>query len=172
MLAITLLVASLLDARRTLAVLYNKPRGLVTTHRDELNRETVYDRLLGDGSFPPEFRAMGWHAVGRLDANTTGLLVLTNDGGLVHAVTNPTVGTEAAGPVRKTYRARVMGLLDDASLGALRSGVDLGGGLGFSQPAEVEVESTERTSSWVRLTVCEGKNRQVGKSILTMCICL
>jgi 23S rRNA pseudouridine2604 synthase len=93
------------------------------------------------------------------------LLVLTNDGGLVHAVPNPTVGEAHAAPVRTTYRARVMGVLDEDALNALRSGVQLGGGLSVNSPAAVTVESVERTSSWVQLTLCDANTRQVRRML-------
>lgn len=165
MLAAVLLAATLIDTRRTVALLYHKPLGLATTHRDELGRETVHDRLLAGERLPSELRGVRWQAAGQLDVNTTGLLVLTNDGGLVEVVTRPTVGETRSEYVRNTYRARVMGVLDGDALAALRSGVQLRGGFGVSLPAAVEVESVERTSSWLHLTVCESGNRQVHRML-------
>ncbi|MBL8787673.1 MAG: rRNA pseudouridine synthase, partial [Deltaproteobacteria bacterium] len=117
---------------RTKVLAYHKPRGVVTTHDDELGRETVYDRLRAtlDASLAVE----DWHAIGRLDQDTTGLLLVTNDGALVHHATQP------ATKVPKTYRALVKGRLDEGTLQALRDGVELSGGLGRSAPCEVLLE--------------------------------
>ena len=161
--------ALVLPTPRTLCLLYHKPRGLVTTHSDELCRRTVYDAVIP--LLPPSLRDQRWHAVGRLDVNTTGLLLLTNDGALVHHVTNPTAGSlEVAGSnsalaelvsLPKTYRV-TCGALGSKALDALRSGVELSGGLGMSGRAEVELEEApSRTTSRLRLTIREGKNRQV-----------
>ena len=191
--------ALVLPTPRTLCLLYHKPRGLVTTHSDELCRRTVYDAVMP--LLPPSLRDQRWHAVGRLDVNTTGLLLITNDGALVHHVTNPTAGSlEVAGsnsalaqlvspppasspPASGSQRAGMMatdetsttrlttlpktyrvtcGALGSEALDALRSGVELSGGLGMSGRAEVGLEEApSRTTSRLRLTIREGKNRQV-----------
>lgn len=145
---------------KTLAIAFHKPKGVVTSRVDPLGRPTVYDALLD--ALPTELRRHDYQAVGRLDLNTSGLLLFTNDGWLAHQVTNPTARADHR--VLKTYRARVA-KLTDAALQQLRQGVELGGGLGRSQPAAVEVDREERSSSWVRLTLCEGKNRQVRRML-------
>jgi len=143
-------------AARTQALALNKPAGLVVTHNDELGRATVYDALHADQP------ALGrWDAVGRLDLNTSGLLILTNDGWLIRHVTDPTAG----GGLAKTYRVLASGILDDAALKQLRGGVELGGGLGRSRPAEVSVEGHGRTTTTLTLTIHEGKNRQVRRML-------
>ena len=63
------------------AASFHKPKGVLTTHKDELGRRTVYDELVK--TLPPPLRSVEWHAVGRLDMNTTGLLLFTNDGQLL-----------------------------------------------------------------------------------------
>lgn len=141
-------------------IAYHKPKGLVTTHHDELGRETVYDRLRAH--LPPASRSIGWHAIGRLDQDTTGLLLFTDDGGLVHHATQP--GTK----LPKTYRALVKGLLDEATLDRLRAGVELTGGLGRSGPAEVTLVEHQIATSWIDLTITEGKNRQVRRMLLAV----
>lgn len=145
---------------RTKVLAYHKPRGVVTTHDDELGRETVYDRLRAtlDASLAVE----DWHAIGRLDQETTGLLLVTNDGALVHHATQP------ATKVPKTYRALVKGRLDEGTLQALRDGVELSGGLGRSAPCEVLLEVHQTATSWITLTLTEGKNRQIRRMLLAV----
>ena len=145
---------------RTKVLAYHKPRGVVTTHDDELGRETVYDRLRAtlDASLAVE----DWHAIGRLDQDTTGLLLVTNDGALVHHATQP------ATKVPKTYRALVKGRLDEGTLQALRDGVELSGGLGRSAPCEVLLEVHQTATSWITLTLTEGKNRQIRRMLLAV----
>ena len=141
-------------------IAYHKPKGLVTTHADELGRETVYDRLRAH--LPAALRSVAWHAIGRLDQDTTGLLLFTDDGGLVHHATQP------GSKLPKTYRALVKGLLDEATLARLRSGVELSGGLGRSGPAAVTLVGHQIATSWIDLTITEGKNRQVRRMLLAV----
>ena len=105
---------------RTQVIAYHKPAGLIVTHNDELDRPTVYEHLAQQPGFP-EGR---WDAVGRLDLNTSGLLLLTNDGWLLRHVTDPTSGTTR---LPKTYRVLASKVLGEAVLERLRSGVELGG---------------------------------------------
>ena len=131
---------------------YHKPAGVLVTHDDELNRPTVYDNL-------PDDDGARWHAVGRLDADTTGLLLLTNDGKLVQHVTDPVANTDG---VVKEYRVRCGTTIDDDALAQLREGVELSGGLGSTQPADVELDDEPRQ---LRVRIREGKNRQVRRMI-------
>lgn len=110
-----------------------------------------------------------WHAIGRLDVNTTGLLLLTNDGGLVHHATNPTSESHKdSGVITKTYEALIMGHHDDESSPALKQirtiGVDIGAKYGGwtkpSQNLKVLNHPTPK-STLVSITIAEGKNRQV-----------
>lgn len=143
-----------------LVIAYHKPKGLLTTHRDDLGRETVYDRLRKQ--LPAKLRHLVWHAVGRLDADTTGLLLFTTDGGLVHHATQP--GTK----LPKTYRVLAKGLLDETVLQRLRTGVPLTGGLGMSAPAEVALAAHQIATSWLSITIHEGKNRQIRRMLLAV----
>jgi len=143
---------------RTLVVAYHKPKAVLTTHRDELGRETVYDRLRR--LLPPDLREVEWHAIGRLDADTTGLLLFTNDGGLVHHATQPLT------KLPKTYAVLAKGLLDEATLERLRAGVELTGGLGPSGPAVVVLDRFQTATSWLTITISEGKNRQIRRMLL------
>jgi len=132
-------------ARRIVLVMH-KPVGYITSRTDPAGRATVYD-LLGDQAwvFP----------VGRLDRDTSGLLVLTNDHRLGQRLTDP------EHRVRKTYHARVRGLPEDAALRVLREGTPLGDG-SLTRPAEVRTLGVARGgSSWLEIVLTEGKNRQV-----------
>ncbi len=133
--------------------LFHKPLDCVTTHADELGRPTVYDvfrRVL-----PLALQRVEWSAVGRLDLDTTGLLLMTNDGGFVHYATHPDHG------VTKTYHAHVRGRVDDAALAPIRVGLELGAGLGHSAPAEARVLGVDGATTAVELVLREGKNREV-----------
>lgn len=131
-------------ARKIVLVLH-KPVGYITSRTDPAGRATVYD-LLADQAwvFP----------VGRLDRDSSGLLVLTNDHRLGQRLTDPEQH------VRKTYHARVRGLPDDAALQVLSEGTPLGDGL--TRPAQVRRLGVARGgSSWLEIVLTEGKNRQV-----------
>jgi 23S rRNA pseudouridine2605 synthase len=136
-------------ARQALAyVLLHKPPGVVTTARDPQGRATVVDLV------PVEPRVV---PVGRLDADTTGALLLTNDGELAHRLAHPRYG------VPKVYEADVEGKLSRSALEALRTGIELDDGM--TAPAEVRVLSTSRRRSRVELTLHEGRNRQVRRML-------
>jgi pseudouridine synthase len=154
-----------LSTPRTICILFHKPLGTVTTHHDQLGRRTVYEAL--EDALPQELSSSGpWHSCGRLDLDTSGLLLLTNDGGCVDHVTNPT-SKPADASVPKTYKALCMGKLDPANVERLRQGVDLCAGLGVSAPARVEVLGYEERppKTWLAVTISEGKNRQVRRMI-------
>jgi len=120
--------------------LLNKPAGVVTTAADPQGRPTVVDLV------PPEPRV---HPVGRLDLDTEGLLLLTNDGTLTHRLTHPSFGVE------KEYLAQVQGRPSRGAIRRLREGVDLDDGR--TAPAEASLVAPDL----VRLTIHEGRNRQV-----------
>ncbi|HEU5046502.1 MAG TPA: pseudouridine synthase [Rickettsiales bacterium] len=129
--------------------LYYKPLGLVTTHKDEKGRTTVFETL------PRHLPRL--ISVGRLDLNTEGLLLLTNDGGLSRFMELPSTGW------KRRYRARVYGTILPESLEKLARGVTVDGVKYGS--VEVSVEKREGTSrnSWVMVTLTEGKNREIRK---------
>lgn len=130
-------------ARRYIA-LY-KPRGYVTTYRDPQGRPTVYDLLPGVDQFLGQ--------VGRLDLETSGLLLLTNDNQFAEALTNP------ERHVAKTYLVKAAGPLTHAQLEELRHGVELSDGT--TLPAQVErLRDTEKYTT-LEITITEGRNRQV-----------
>jgi 23S rRNA pseudouridine2605 synthase len=126
------------DRRVVYAV--NKPAGVVSTARDTHGRPTVVDLVPG---------ARRLYPVGRLDADTTGLILVTDDGELANALTHPRF------EVPKTYRARVQGRLGQSALRALREGVDLDDGR--TAPARVRLVGPHE----LELTIHEGRKHQV-----------
>ena len=128
-------------------VAVNKPMGYITSMDDDKDRQTVADLVadIPERLFP----------VGRLDYNTTGLLIMTNDGALTYALTHP------KHEVSKTYVATVAGVLSNARLARLRKGVDIGGFV--TSPAQVRVIRQNPRSAVVEISIHEGKNRQVRK---------
>lgn len=123
-------------------LLLNKPRGYVSTAHDDRGRKTVLD-LLGE-NFSGRV-----YPVGRLDLNSEGLLILTNDGDLTNALIHPRY------EVAKTYRAKISGDVTEEKLDRLRAGIELDDGL--TAPAEVYLLD----AATVEVTIHEGRNRQV-----------
>jgi 23S rRNA pseudouridine2605 synthase len=136
-------------AERTRLFLFHKPAGVVTTNRDPEGRKTVFDVLPTD--LP---RLM---TVGRLDINTEGLLLLTNDGGLSRVLELP-----ATGWLRR-YRVRVHGKVEEKALADLAEGIAVDGV--FYGAVEASLERTQGTNAWLTIGLREGKNREV-KNIL------
>jgi 23S rRNA pseudouridine2605 synthase len=125
-------------------VLLNKPAGVVTTARDPQGRPTVVDVVSHSARVVP---------VGRLDADTTGALLLTNDGPLAHRLAHPRYG------VPKVYQAEIEGAAGREALVRLRQGVELDDGL--TAPAEVRVLRRRSGSTLLELTLHEGRKHQV-----------
>ncbi len=135
------------SAERPRYILLNKPRGYVTTRSDEKRRKTVIDLLEGVREYV--------YPVGRLDYDSEGLLLLTNDGELAARLTHPRHQLE------RTYEARVAGMPDERALEKLRKGVPLDGKR--TLPADVIAVNRERrdTDGVLLITIREGRNRQV-----------
>src|SRR5688572_2556965 len=132
--------------QRARYILLNKPAGYVSTRADPQHRPTVIDLLRGVREYV--------YPVGRLDYDTEGLLLLTNDGDLAAHLTHPRHGVE------RTYEARVAGIPDAAALDRLRHGIPLDGRR--TLPADVSLLNPGRSGDGtLRLTIREGRNRQV-----------
>ena len=123
----------------------NKPKGVVCTVSDDRGRKTVMEYL-------PETKARLF-PVGRLDYETEGLLILTNDGDLAFRLTHP------ANEVPKTYLVRIEGTMTEKDLNPIRSGVELDGVL--TKKCKAHIVETNKAYTKVHITITEGKNRQV-----------
>jgi len=132
---------------RTRLFLFHKPRGLVTTARDPEGRGTVFSAL------PPGLPRLV--AVGRLDINTEGLLLLTNDGGLARVLELPSTGW------LRRYRVRAHGSIDQAALDRLGEGVTIDG-VNY-QGVEARLDREQGANAWLTLGLREGKNREIKK---------
>ncbi|MDZ7708912.1 MAG: pseudouridine synthase [Roseovarius sp.] len=129
--------------------LYHKPKGRVTTSRDEQGRPTIYDDLPED--MPRVI------SVGRLDINSEGLLLLTNDGGLKRKLELPSTGW------LRRYRVRVNGTPTDATFEPLRKGLTLDGER--FQPMTVTLDRQKGANAWATVSIREGKNREVRRAM-------
>lgn len=129
--------------------LYHKPLGLVTSERDEKGRDTVFDNL-------PEGMPRVV-SVGRLDINSEGLLLLTNDGGLKRKLELPSTGW-----LRK-YRVRVKGNPTDEMLKPLRQGITVEG-VNY-QPMEVNLDRLQGANAWLTIGIREGRNREIRRAM-------
>ena len=139
--------APLRARERTRLFLYHKPRGLVTTHSDPEGRDTIFRAL------PRNLPRL--ISVGRLDINTEGLLLLTNDGGLARVLELP-----ATGWLRR-YRVRALGRVRQEALDQLRGGITLDG-IRYG-PIEATLDREQGANAWMTFGIREGKNREVRK---------
>lgn len=135
---------------RPVYFIVNKPRTMVTTLKDPEGRPALSELL---GSIPERV-----YPVGRLDFHTSGALLVTNDGDLAQALLHP------SREVPKTYVAKLMGLVTDKMLNALRAGVTLDDGY-HTQPARVLHLRDEDGKAWLEISITEGKNRQIHRMV-------
>ncbi|MDQ8726831.1 pseudouridine synthase [Bradyrhizobium sp. LHD-71] len=137
--------APLPERERTRLFLYHKPKGLVTTHADPEGRPTVFDSL------PEGLPRL--ISIGRLDFNTEGLLLLTNDGGLARVLELPDTGW------LRRYRVRAHGTIAQDKLDELRKGIEVDG-VKYG-PIEATLERDHGANVWILFAIREGKNREV-----------
>lgn len=135
-------------AEKTYLLLY-KPKGYITTYRDPQGRPTIFDLL------PDRDRYL--FSVGRLDLDTSGLLILTNDTAFAERLTNPDY------KVPKTYQVKASTHLSDEQLDRLRNGIELSDGL--TRPAKVERLREPGGRTVFEITITEGRNRQVRRMV-------
>jgi len=136
-------------AARKIYLLLYKPKGYITTYKDPQNRPTVYDLIADAGA---------WLApVGRLDLDTSGLLIMTNDNQFAERLTNPDY------KIPKTYQIKCAGLLSDEQIERLRAGVELSDGP--TRPALVARLRDSGKHTHLEMTITEGRNRQVRRML-------
>lgn len=127
----------------------NKPRGVLTTTKDEHSRKTVIDLIPTNARIYP---------VGRLDYDTTGLLLLTNDGEFANILMHPKSNIE------KVYIAKIKGILKKEAVAALKSGVEIDDGIIVkAQRVKLKKVDLKTNTCMVQISICEGKNHQVKK---------
>lgn len=127
-------------------LLLNKRAGVIVSRRDPQGRPSVFDDL-------PRLPAGRWLSVGRLDLNTTGLLLLTNRGELAHKLTHPSTGID------REYAVRVNGLLDDEALRSLKAGVQVDGAQ--QRFSDIRYYNGKGANHWYHVVLLEGRNREV-----------
>lgn len=132
-------------------ILFNKPKGCVTTSKDQFNRKTVLDYVDIKERVVP---------VGRLDYDTTGLLLLTNDGDLTFKLTHPKHN------MKKKYIAKVYGSPTNDKLDKLRDGITIDDYK--TSPANIKIISRDKRTSTIQVSIREGRNRQVRKMFETI----
>lgn len=134
---------------RNVYIMMNKPRGVVTTLYDPEGRPTVKDFLKG----------VTWRVfpVGRLDYNSEGLLLLTNDGDFSNAVLHPSK------QISKIYLAKVKGVVNKGTIEKLKRGIRLEDGM--TSPARVRTMRLSEKNSWIEVAICEGRKRQIRRML-------
>lgn len=134
-------------------ILYHKPAGEIVTHDDPEGRATVFSRL-------PSLKVGKWLSVGRLDLNTEGLLIFTTSGDIANRMMHPRYGAE------REYAVRVLGELSEEQMQSMRDGVQLEDGV--AKFGMIEFLGGEGSNRWYRVTIHEGRNREVRRMFEAM----
>ncbi len=127
-------------------IMYNKPLGQICTRKDEKSRPTVFDNL-------PPLKGQRWINIGRLDINTTGLLLFTTDGDFANHMMHPST------QIDREYACRIFGEVDQIKLDALKKGVELEDGT--AKFNDIQAAGAGESNQWFHVTLLEGKNREV-----------
>lgn len=127
-------------------IVYNKPLGEVVTRHDPQNRPIVFKQL-------PKIKEGRWIAVGRLDINTSGLLLFSNNGELANRLMHPSF------EIDREYAVRVLGDVNETMINEMKNGVQLEDGLAYF--SDVQWTASDRANKWLKVVVKEGKNRLV-----------
>ncbi len=134
------------DLPKSRVLIYHKPCGEIVTRSDPAHRPKIFDRL-------PSLTSGRWVSIGRLDINTSGLILLTTDGNLANALMHP------RNEIEREYRVRVHGKVSDSVLTRLQQGVRLEDGI--AKLTLLEIQESKGTNTWCRIMLKEGKNREV-----------
>jgi len=138
-----------LEKQPTQVILYNKPEGQVCSRKDEKGRETIFTSL-------PRIINSRWVSIGRLDMNTSGLLILTNNGELANRMMHPSYEVE------REYSVRVFGEVNEAVLKQLKKGVMSEDGMArFETIGKIPQQDEDAINQWYRVVIKEGRNREV-----------
>lgn len=127
-------------------IVYSKPEGVICSRSDPEGRPTVFENL-------PKLKNQRWISVGRLDINTSGLLILTTDGELANRLMHPSYGID------REYAVRIHGDVDDAMIERLKEGVLLEDGV--ARFTDIQAAGGDSTNLWFHVVLMEGKNREV-----------
>lgn len=138
-----------LAKQATQVILYNKPEGLVCSRKDEKDRQTIFAKL-------PRIINGRWVSVGRLDINTSGLLILTNNGELANRMMHPSYQIE------REYSVRIFGEVTDEMINTLKKGVKLNDGFAkFDKLSKLPKQDDDNINKWYKVVIKEGRNREV-----------
>lgn len=138
-----------LEKQATRVILYNKPEGEICSRKDEKGRQTIFDHL-------PRIYNGRWVSIGRLDINTAGLLILTNNGELANRMMHPSYEVE------REYSVRVFGEVTEDILNNLRKGVMLEDGMAkFERITKLPQQDDDSINQWYKVIIKEGRNREV-----------
>lgn len=134
----------------TRVLMYHKPEGQICTQNDPSKRPTVFKQL-------PKIRGARWVSIGRLDINTSGLLLFTTNGSLANRLMHPSSGVE------REYRCRIYGEVTKQKLKQLVAGVEIDGHTMKFESIQLQKDESDKRNTWVHVVLNEGRNREVRK---------